>query len=460
MFVNHQFINEHKNVIPDTVPGTPILSLASRLSSLVLLLLLAACSDFFHPVKSTPEPTEYSFNYWLLQRQYLFEDELVNLPEDGDSVQVLYKALKDPYTQYVPPSKSEAAVIRSTTSMVEGDVGMRYFYNYNLNYPIIITRVYPQGPAGRAGIPRNGRILEANGIELTGESAKTVYDSIINYSKNVNLLIAYKGDTTLYELEKETIYAPTVFVDTLYKDSAKGYPGIIIVSIEAFKIVTADRDSGTYGELKTYLIESASDKRVRVLDLRNNPGGHVSQCIDMADLFSKEGTLSTRRWRSVTADGGSAFYTSTETAKAGDPGESGKFLILANRGSASCTEIFIAAVTETTDIPFVGGTTYGKGIGQTMFYTYENGLAKITDLEFITPKGNSYHGVGIVPKYECEGDIDTYCAAKIANKLYGVKIPEQSENALEKRQYEQAHNTTDSNDIYDFGGAYEWGVYP
>lgn len=433
-----------------------------RIMFAVLLLSILGCSDFMHPVKSTPEPTEYSFNYWLLQRQYLYEEELSNLPEEGDSVQILYKTLKDPYTIYIPPSKSEAAVISSTTSMIEGDVGMRYETNNNLDHPISISRVYPQGPAGKARIPRHGRIIKANDIELTGENAKATYDSIINYSKKVNLLIAYQGDTTFYKLEKETVYAPTVFVDTLYEDKDKGCPGIVFVSIEAFKIVTADQDSGTYGELKSYLDSTTSDKRVRVLDLRNNPGGHISQCIDMADLFAKEGTLSSRRWRSITADGGSDFFKLSQQAKAGDPGESGKFLILANRGSASCAEIFIAAVTETTNIPFVGGTTYGKGIGQTMFYTYANGLAKITDLEFLTPKGNSYHGTGIIPKYECEDAIDADCAAKMAHKIYGVRIPKQDKNVLAKRQYEQEHDDSrlKFDDIYNFGGAYEWGVYP
>ena len=65
----------------------------THLAFLFLLLFLTACSDFFHPVESTPEPTEYSYNYWLLQRTYLYEDELPQLDENGDSVQELYSKL-------------------------------------------------------------------------------------------------------------------------------------------------------------------------------------------------------------------------------------------------------------------------------------------------------------------------------------------------------------------------------
>ena len=121
----------------------------------------------------------------------------------------------------------------------------------------------------------------------------------------------------------------------------------------------------------------------------------------------------------------------------------------------SCSEIFIAAVTETTDIPLVGSTTYGKGIGQSMFLTYNGGLATITDIEFLTPKGNSYHKVGIVPKYPCENGINSNdCAARVASELYNVKIPEQDQNILAKQSSRQIEDYP--NPEFE-GGAIEWG---
>lgn len=422
------------------------------LALIPILFLLAGCSDFIHPVKSTPEPTEYSFNYWLLQRQYLYEEELADLEEEGDSAQALYNALKDPYTRYTPPANSEVVGQQIRTSIViGGDIGLRYYNLVDQKHPIYIHRVYSKGPAGRAKVPKYGNIISINGVELTGEQAKATYDSILSVNKNIDLLISYKRDTTLYKLEKETIYAPTIFLDTLFEDSAKGYPGIIFVNIEIFKDTTEDRKNGSYGELKAYLDSTASDNHVRVLDLRGNPGGSVKQCISMADLFVKEGMLSTNNWRSLDGDGNSRKSTTTYKAKVGDPGEQGKFIILANDGSASCAEIFIAAVTETTDIPFVGTKTYGKGIGQTSFKTYANGLAIITDREFLTPKGNSYHAKGIFPKYECTGTVFENCAAQVANKLYGVKIPTQ-DKTLAKRALGFKENR-----VWDFeGGAIEW----
>ena len=270
-------------------------------------------------------------------------------------------------------------------------------------------------------------------------------------NNDINLRVAYNGEVYLYELKKETFYAPTVFVDTLFDDSARGYPGIVFVTIEIFKDTTEDQEHGTYGELKAYLDSTASDKRVRVLDLRNNPGGNVKQCVNMADLFVKEGILSIYTSRSMDENGISQKRTDTTKAKAGDPGEQGRYIILANGGSASCSEIFISAVTETTDIPFVGSKTYGKGVGQTFFKTYAGGLAIITDLKFITPNGHSYHLEGIHPKYECGESLGENCAAKVANQIYGVKIPLQ-DNVLAKRASKLPEST-----VLDFaGGAIEW----
>ena len=169
--------------------------LVSFISSLVLL---TACSDFFEPVDSTPEPTEYTYNYWLLQRTYLYEDELPQLDENGDSVQELYSKLSDPFTRYVPPSKSEAAITQINTSIVPGDVGMEYETFPQKEYPLVIYRVYPNGPAGRAGIKRYGNILDANGVDIVGENALGVYDSVLTYSKEITLTVAYATDTVSY----------------------------------------------------------------------------------------------------------------------------------------------------------------------------------------------------------------------------------------------------------------------
>ncbi len=375
------------------------------------LVFLTACSDFFEPVESTPEPTEYSYNYWLLKQTYLFEDELPQLDENVDSVQELYNKLSDPFTRYIPPSKSEATITHINTSIVPGDVGMEYEKFPQKEYPLVIYRVYPEGPAGRAGIKRYGNIMNANGVDIVGENAFEVYDSILTYSKDISLTVAYTSDTISYNLTKEDVYAPTIFLDTLN--------GIPIITITSFKLNTADQKNGSFGELKTYLDSTQNTTEPRLINLRNNPGGHVSHCIAMADLFIKEGNLSTRTSRDLSVEGKTIYRKNSQKAKAGDSGEKGKFVLLVNKGSASCSEIFAAALQEAANIPVAGETTYGKGIGQSTWKTMDGGLAIITNWEFLTPKGNSYHKKGVVPDFPCES-ATLSCGIKAIQNYYGT----------------------------------------
>lgn len=378
----------------------------------IFLLLLTSCSDFFSPVKSTDSPTEYQFNYWLLQRTYLYEDELGNLPEEGDSVQVLYDALSDPYTRYAPPSKSEDVEISINTSFVPGDVGMEYLEYFVEGSPeispILIYRVYPNSPAAKAGVPRYGRILSVNGVQLFGEDARYRYDSVLTQNAELEMRIFYGDSIKTYSMTKEDVYAPTLFLDTAQ--------GITFITITEFKLTTADQANGTLGELRTYLDSTKNETGTRVLDLRNNPGGHISQCVGAADMFIPKGTLSTRYYITFAPDGERTIRTVSMEATAGDPGESGDFVILDNHASASCAEIFIAAMKEIRHTPIIGSTTYGKGIGQSSWKTIDDGLAIITNLEILTPLGNTYHKKGIEPDLICASSPSRQCAIDYLGK--------------------------------------------
>ena len=411
---------------------------------LPLVALLVACNDFFSPVESTPATDEYGYNYWLLQRTYLYEEELPNLPEEGDSIQVLYNALSDRYTRYTPPSQSAAVIESRNTSVITGDIGLEFWYDPNAEHTLSIRHVYPKSPADRAGVPKNGTLISINGTELTGEDAYQKYRAVFDSNEVIVLEISFQDSVRSYTMKRETIYAPTVFVDTL--------DGHEVINIREFKPNTIERDSGSYMELKRHLDSTASDKSVRILDLRGNPGGHVDQCIKMADLFVKSGTLSSRHWYIFSADGKRTRYETKNEAKAGDSGEEGKFVLLANAGSASCAEIFVAAVRELTDFPVAGAKTYGKGIGQSSWKTMNGGLATITTLAFSTPKGNSYHGKGIEPDYPCTNSASIQCAIEAGQQHFGKSLKKTASKTVSTEKQPITGNKHQIEDVY--GGAY------
>ena len=173
--------------------------------------------------------------------------------------------------------------------------------------------------------------------------------------------------------------------------------------------------------MKTYLESTRNTDKPRLIDLRNNPGGHVVHCTAMADLFIEKGPVSIRTSRGAAGDGTPTYTTQTIIAKSGDAGEKKNFVVLVNKNSASCAEIFAAAISEGADIKVAGDTTYGKGIGQSTWKTMNGGLAIITNLEFLTPKGNSYHKKGIVPDYVCE-PATLPCGLEAIQKYYGKSV--------------------------------------
>lgn len=378
------------------------------------------CSDYWHPVQSTPSPTEYQFNYWLLEKTYLFEEELKGLEPQGDSVLELYSALEDPYTRYVPPANSESANISLNTSIVQGDIGLEYAWKITESYPLTVYRVYPESPASKAGVPRYSQILGINGVTLHKDNFNTLNDlystfkSVLDSNKEINLaVITNKAspDTLSFTMEKENVYAPTVFVDTLYETT--------VITITEFKQTTINQTEGTFGELKAYLDSTKKQTEPRIIDVRNNPGGHVSQCISMADLFIPSGNISTRFWKAFDGNGDSKKRKKSVMAKSGDSGEGLPFVLYQNSHSASCAEIFTAAISEGANIPVVGEASYGKGIGQTTWQTPAKGIAIITNLEFLTPNGNSYHKKGIDPDYLCKESSSISCAIDAIDKHYG-----------------------------------------
>ena len=393
---------------------------------LPLVALLIACSDFLSPVETTPAPSEYEYNYWLLQKTYLYEKELAALPPEGDSVQALYGMLEDRYTRYTEPVQSAAVIESRNTSIVTGDIGLEFLLDVSYEHPLFIRHVYPKSPAANAGVPKNGNLISINGVELTGSDAYTTYKSVFDTTAEISLEIALDSTIKTYDMRRETIYAPTIFVDTI--------GGYTVINIREFKPNTLDQEHGTYGELRDYLDSTTNDKSVRIIDIRNNPGGHVDQCIRMADLFVKEGTLSSRNWYTFAPDGKRTKHTQSNEATSGDPGEKTKFIMLANTSSASCAEIFAAAVHELADIPLAGTRTYGKGIGQAAWKTPEGGLATITTLEFFTPKGNSYHKKGVEPEYTCENGATIQCAIEAAESHFGKALQKKASPVVDEPQ--------------------------
>jgi carboxyl-terminal processing protease len=146
----------------------------------------------------------------------------------------------------------------------------------------------------------------------------------------------------------------------------------------------------------TEAINSFGDLRGLVIDLRNNPGGLLSQAVDVCDhLLTKGQTIVSQRGR--------AYPDQNYTATHGNNGKTFPIVVLVNRGTASAAEIVSGALQDHDRALIVGETTFGKGLVQTVYNLSENTGLALTTYHYYTPSGRliqrNYTGVSLYDYY-------------------------------------------------------------
>lgn len=193
-------------------------------------------------------------------------------------------------------------------------------------------------------------------------------------------------------IEKDGEPLPSVFVHQLES-------GFSLIQVTEFLRVSIEKvysdTAGTWREFRNALRETEGDS-VTLIDLRNNPGGSVAICLAMADELVPEGRVLIASENHASPWSGEPLFQTT-VSTAGGLGENRRFLFLANNWSASCAELMLAAVRGNRDDRFVGTTTYGKGIGQSLWTLPDGGMLRATSLRFWGPDGGSWHGEGLHP---------------------------------------------------------------
>jgi C-terminal peptidase prc len=359
-----------------------------------------------NPVKEVGAPDEYAYNQWLLSRIFLYPEQLADTntadaltkasPIDSatlDNVKNLYARLQDPFTSYTPPAQASAVEDGIVNSVAPGSLGLELRSEADSIHPLLIAYVYPQSPASEAGLHKGDRLLRYNGVELTGTHASAQYDSLFNADVAVELHVRHGVDTLVVNMTKRDVAQPTVFVDTIGT--------IPVIQIRSFVKNTLNGE-GTAAEFRAALLQTDGTAG-RIVSVRSNLGGEIKQCVGAADEIVPAGkVLSNLLTHRFDAHGVAKVDTATYTATAGGAAEGDAVVLLVNGYSASCSEIFAAALSESAQVPLVGDSTYGKGIGQTLWNTPSGALAIISSIEVRTPGFHEYHRVGIAPDYPAE----------------------------------------------------------
>ena len=325
------------------------------------------------------------------------------------AAQGLMAGLEDPYSFYYNPQDyeqsqedDEGKYVGIGVSILTSDI-------------CVISRVFKDSPAEKAGVLR-GDILYRVGEDLyvtpeTIQEAVTIMRGEPNTTVDVTFI--RNGEEITFTILREEVTINQV-ESTMLSDEV-GYIAMYQFAGEVeYEFEKA---------LNDLLAEGAKGI---IIDLRDNPGGWVKQAQYIGDLFMDKGEVCYFLYRDGTED--HRWY------KTYDGKADVKLVVLVNGMSASSSEILTGALRDCADATVVGTTTFGKGIVQQVNEVGVNGAAyQMTIAEYLSPKGNKVHEVGIEPDIVVElpeGDSGTYDFADTENDIQLKKALEVMEDKL------------------------------
>ena len=321
----------------------------------------------------------------LIDKNFLFDYEDKDIY--NGALKGMFANLGDPYTSYYPKEEYEK-LLENLDGRYKG-IGVTV--SASKEGMIKVVQVFENSPAKEAGMKAGDFIKSVEGTDfdateleeavalIRGKEGTKVKIEVIRTSKDKP-----EGEEIPMLVERRDVTVDTVYSETLDIDGTKiGY-----LRLSAFDDITWDDFKDKYSKLKNEDIEGL------VLDLRNNPGGSLDVCLNIADTFLDEGVIVT------TEDKNGNVITEKSDSNMDDI----PMTVLINENSASASEILAGALKDRGRAKIIGTKSFGKGIVQKLF-PLENGAgAKITISEYKTPNGEKINKVGVKPDIEIAND--------------------------------------------------------
>ncbi len=235
-----------------------------------------------------------------------------------------------------------------------------------------VTATFDGSPAGRAGLRYGDRIVEVDGVKMTGKTSLEVRDKIRGpRGSTVKITLERAADKRLEKVDivRDAVPQPSI------PDAYMLKPGVGYIDMtRGFNYTTTDELLDALDTLHAKGMTSL------VLDLRNNPGGFLDQAIHVAEVFLRSGQLI------LTQKGRNGFRDNTYESRNNAPDKT-PLVILINENTASASEIVAGAMQDHDRALIVGQTSFGKGLVQSIIpLEYGAGLT-LTSAKYFTPSG-------------------------------------------------------------------------
>ncbi len=314
----------------------------------------------------------------------IFERVRVAYVEEVDEQKLIESAIDgmlaslDPHSAYLPPANFED--MREQTKGEFGGLGIEVTME---NGFVKVVAPIDGTPADNAGVEAGDFITHIDGEAVLGLTLSEAVDKMRGpIGSDIVITVNREGAEEPFDI---TITRDTIKIRAV-RSRTEGNVGIL--RITTFNEQTYENLEKGIAEIKTELGED----RVAgyIVDLRNNPGGLLSQAIQVSDAFLETGEIVSTRGRDLEE-------ADRVNARAGDLTDGKPIVVLINEGSASASEIVAGALQDQRRAILLGAKTFGKGSVQTVMRLGDKGAMKLTTARYYTPSGRSIQSLGIEP---------------------------------------------------------------
>ena len=335
-----------------------------------------------------------------INKEYVDE---INQSDSMDSaINGLLQSL-DPYSGYMSPEIFNE--MQTETSGEFGGLGIEVTMESGV---VKVISPIDDTPASRAGIKAGDYIVKINDTQVQGKSLNEAVELMRGpVGSAIELTIRRRGErkALTFNVTREIIQIKSVKAELLEKNI--GY-----IRLTSF-------NENSAGQIKKAINKFEKNKNLKsyILDLRNNPGGLLSQAIKISDFFLDNGEIVSTKSRQQSEN--RKWF-----AKKGDLTKGKTILVLINYGSASASEIVAGALKDHKRAILIGENSYGKGSVQSIIPLKNKGAIRLTVAKYYLPSGKSISEVGVSPDIEIDEESDDFkIKTETDNQLnYAIKL--------------------------------------
>jgi carboxyl-terminal processing protease len=389
------------------------MSQLKRIASICTLICISLTTVFQPALGHRSQPIESYHRAWQLVRdnyydarfnghnwsefEHKYDSQIKTSADAHRYIKVMLESLNDPYTRFLDPRAFQDENDAIDAHIVGIGINLRQD-----NQHLIVARTIEDGPAEKAGVRKEDEIVAVDGNNAIGMTPEQAADKIRGKAgTQVQLTLKSKSGVHNVNIIRDQIVIKAV--STKVMPNNIGYIGLnTFISNNAAE------------EFKAALAKLSNTDGI-IVDLRDNPGGLLSNALDISNFLLEGGAIVS----TVSRNG-----RHTEIAE-GAPLTRQPLVVLVNEESASASEILASALKDNGRAVIVGHKSFGKGLVQEINRLPGGAAIHITVSRYLTPSGADIHKIGVIPDIQVDRkeEVETVALKCLKEKIASLKAP-------------------------------------